>query len=78
MFGLPNSTVGLAEAASPWAGEDVGESIHITSREADEALVFVLRRDGTAHTELNMVRAPNGGWYTNTFSSCPGDAPGVE
>ncbi len=74
-FGPFDSNVGLTDAAKLWA-ED-GDDIHIASREDTVAVVFIVRPDGTAHTELNMRWKPDRGWYLSTFESCPKGAPGA-
>lgn len=67
----PDGPASALEAAGAWGGVD-GDVVVLG---ADGHTAFVLRADGSAHTELTLVGEDGYGWAVEGYRSCEGEGP---
>jgi len=67
----PGGPTSALEAARAWGGVD-GDPVVLG---ADGHSAFVLRPDGTAHTELSLMGEAEHGWTVEGYQSCEGEGP---
>jgi hypothetical protein len=56
--------------ASSYADAARGEKAVITSQDATSATGFVLRGDGSAWIQVQMIHSDSGGWQTDAVEAC--------
>jgi hypothetical protein len=67
----PDGPASALEAARAWGGVD-GDVVVLG---ADGHTAFVLRADGSAHTELTLVGEDGHGWAVEGYQACEGEGP---
>jgi hypothetical protein len=67
----PDGPASALEAAQDWVADD-GQVVVLG---ADGHTAYVLRADGSAHTELTLAGADGHGWAVEGYRSCEGEGP---
>jgi hypothetical protein len=68
----PDGPASALAAAQDWG--DVDDQVVVLG--ADGHTAYVLRPDGSAHTELTLVGEDGHGWAVEGYQSCEGEGPG--
>ena len=77
VFTGPRSTDSPQEIGERYADPAIGESAIVVSQDEQSATVMVLRRDGTAETELVLNYTSFAGWHVERLTSCDHSLAGV-
>ena len=68
---VPHPYPDAQAAVASFADSDAGERTETGPETGDTMSVFILRSDGTARAQVDLLRASTMGWYRSTAAWCP-------